>query len=131
MKKVVVTILSAALLLAQDPQGSTALDSKSPTKFSVTTQLVIVGLTAKDRAGKSIPGLQIGDFIVSEDGKRQKLVSCDYQQLDNTPLAALADGPAEIETKAAPAPVAAASRPGELKYKDRRLLVLYFDMTAM
>ena len=128
MKTILVTILSAALLLAQDPQNS-APDSKSPTKFSVTTQLVIVGLTAKDHDGKSIPGLQIGDFILSEDGKRQKLASCDYQQLDNTPLAALADGPAEMETKTAPA--ATGSRPAELKYKDRRLLVLYFDMTAM
>jgi VWFA-related protein len=121
MRETLVALLSAALLWAQ-----------TPPKFSVTTQLVTIGLTAKDKNGNRLTGLTAGDFIVTEDGKKQKLATCEYQKLDNTPLAALPDAGAE-EQKAAPAAAVAApaNAPREIKYKDRRLLVLYFDMTAM
>jgi VWFA-related protein len=124
MRKSPIALLSAALLLAQNPQP--------PAKFSVTTQLVTIGLTVRDKDGAPITGLQASDFIVTEDGKKQKLATCDYQKLDNTVLDALSDaGGAAEATPTAPAQSVATAAPGEIKYKDRRLLVLYFDMTAM
>lgn len=122
MRELPIALLAAALLAAQNPQ-----------KFSVTTQLVTLNLTARDKDGNLITGLQAADFVVTEDGRKQKLASCDYEQLDNTALAALRELPAEVSRKSAPATAAAtaAAQPAMAKYKDRRLLVLYFDMTAM
>ena len=135
MRETSIALLTAVLLLAQNPQNPA-----TPAKFSVTTQLVTIGLTAKDRDGNPITGLQASDFVVTEDGKRQKLATCDYQKLDNTPLEAFPAGKTDARTES-PTPAAAppaatnnaiaAGQPGEIKYKDRRLLVLYFDMTAM
>ena len=129
MRETLIALLTAALLLAQDPVAS---NSKAPPKFSATTQLVIVNLTAKDKDGNPITNLNASDFIVSEDGKRQKLASCDYQRMDNSVLADLPESAAKPAAEA-PKPAAAAdtSQPAEVKYKDRRLLVLYFDMTGM
>jgi len=129
MREILAVLLTAVMLPAQNA-------SKAPPKFSVTTQLVTITLTAKDKDGNPILGLNAGDFVLTEDGKKQKIATCDYQKLDNTPLAAVSAGKAEAaETGATPAlalsTTIAAGKPGEIKYKDRRLLVLYFDMTGM
>jgi VWFA-related protein len=131
MRGIFVTLLTAILLLAQSPQGPASADSKAPPKFSVTAQLVMIGVNAKDKDGKPIADLQAADFVVTEDGKKQRLASCEYQHIDNSFLEALSTTPAEHTDKPPVSPSVAPSRPAELRYKDRRLLVLYFDMTAM
>jgi VWFA-related protein len=137
MRETLVALLTAALLLAQNPQNSqkpAEPASKGPVKFAITTQLVTLNLTAKDRDGKPIPGLKASDFTISEDGKKQAIAICEYQVLDDSPLAVATEMPATPAPAAAPTPpptTAVAAKPGEIKYKDRRLLVLYFDMTSM
>ena len=55
---------------------------------------------------------------------------CEFQKLEETPLPAMApERPPAAEAVAASQ--IAPEKPGELRYRDRRLLVLYFDMTAM
>src|SRR5690348_13281328 len=137
--KALIALLCGMLLLAQDrPQ------EKAPVKFTVTTQLVTLNFTARDSNGNLIAGLKPADITLLEDGKKQTIAICEFQKLDNTPLApaatappaAAAEKPAEpapppSAVAAAPAAVIAAGKPGEIKYKDRRLLVLYFDMSGM
>jgi hypothetical protein len=131
MRGIFVTLLTAILLLAQNQQSPASSDSKAPPKFSVTTQLVIIGVNAKDKDGKPIADLQVADFVVTEDGKKQKLASCEYQHIDNSPLEVLPATAAAHTNKPRVRAVVATSRPAEIRYKDRRLLVFYFDMTAM
>jgi len=97
MKQTLVVLLSVALLPAQSP--------KEPVKFSVTTQLVTLNLTAKDKDGKLLSGLKASDFTLSEDGKKQKIAIFQYQVLDDTLL------PAAPEAAPAPAALAAATVP--------------------
>jgi VWFA-related protein len=141
MKETLAALLAATLLAAQNSTAP-APAPKEPVKFTVTTQLVTLDLSAKDKAGNPITGLKPGDIVLTEDGKKQKIAICEYQKLDNTPLEAVAAAAATTAPAApAPAPPAAATaatptaiatgQPGEIKYKDRRLLVLYFDMTSM
>jgi VWFA-related protein len=152
MKETLAVLLTATLLLAQNPTAP-APAPKEPVKFTVTTQLVTLNLSAKDKDGNPITGLKPGDIILTEDGKKQKIAICEYQKLDNTPLEAVAAAVTSTPPAAAPAPPAgttapaaapatpaptaaapttvATGKPGEIKYKDRRLLVLYFDMTSM
>ena len=97
-------------------------------KFTSNSQLVIEIVSVKDKSGKSIEGLTAKDFVLTEDGKPQTITICEYQQLKEG--AARVAAPVDLadmrfQTQIAPA------KPGDVKYKDRRLLALYFDQSAM
>ena len=153
MRPIIATLLSALMALPALPQQVQAPAPAAPkpvAKFSATSQLVIVDVTLKDKSGNPAKGLKASDFIVTEDGKKQDVKICEYQELEET-IAPPAPVPAKkaqpVVAAAAPAPAPAApaqpqvksltanqiapSRPGEVKYKDRRLLVMFFDMTSM
>jgi VWFA-related protein len=112
---------------------------KSVVEFQTTTQLVVVNVAARTKSGEPITGLKPSDFTVTEDGKPQQIKVFEYQQMDNTPLEPLALARREAETaapaapavKPAVAPSIAPAKAGEIKYKDRRLLVLFFDQAGM
>ncbi len=97
--------------------------------FSMTTRLVVENVVVKNKAGDPIGGLTAKDFTVTEDGKPQTVAFAEYQQLSATKASPLT---------ASVAPVAqltrtqiAAVKPGDPRYHDRRLLAIYFDMSAM
>src|ERR1035441_1562530 len=62
--------------------------SKKTFSFSDTVQLVVVDVFAKDKNGNPIENLKADDFVISEDGKPQKITVCQYQELKNDPIAA-------------------------------------------
>ncbi|HSW48953.1 MAG TPA: VWA domain-containing protein [Bryobacteraceae bacterium] len=137
----VVAALLAWLLAASGQQQQNAPLIQQPYKLETTTQLVVVNVSAKDRSGNPIENLKPSDFTVTEDGKPQAIKVFEYQRLEESPLPppapALAPRPAAPEEAAAPLvapavqPVIAPARPGEIRYKDSRLLVLYFDFQGM
>ena len=103
-------------------------------RFETTTRLVVVNVAVNDRAGNAVEGLTAGDFKILEDGKPQKISVFEYQRLDSQPLPALppperqaaqSPSPRVLKTDIAPSPA------GKVRYKDRRLLVLYFDFSSM
>jgi VWFA-related protein len=128
----------------QAAQDQTPLPPKNITRFSTTRQLVVVDVSLKDKSGNPAKGLKAGDFIVTEDGKKQEVTICEYQELEET-IAPTPVPAKKVEQVAAAAPGAAPtpavksltanqiapSKPGEVKYKDRRLLVMFFDMSSM
>ena len=122
--------------------------SKKTFSFSDTVQLVVIDAFVKDKNGNPIEGLKPDDFIVSEDGKPQKITTFQYQALANDPEPAAEEQPKSLTIRGpvlaeAKKPDAAAAvkavtanqitpaKAGEVKYKDRRLMVLFFDMTSM
>src|ERR1035441_8528683 len=154
MRPILATLLSGLLVLsAMPPQTPRAAQTPPPAapkggfKFATTTQLVVVDVTVKDKSGNPIRGLKPADFNITEDGKKQDIKIFTYQELEETvtpePVPAKpAPAPEPKVPDAAATPVApvvkavtanqiAPSRPGEVKYKDRRLLVMFFDMTSM
>ena len=137
MKALIGTILAAQLTLAAQ-QAAPPSTPKSVVQFQTTTQLVVVNVAAKTKSGAPVTGLKASDFTVTEDGKPQVIKVFEYQQMDDTPLAPPAPALARRETGTAVAavrPAVAASiapaKAGEIKYKDRRLLVLFFDRAGM
>jgi VWFA-related protein len=100
-------------------------------KFSSTTQLVVETVSVKDKNGKPVEGLTAKDFTITEDGVAQTIKFFDYEKLDENPPPlepTVAWAPVETKlphTQISPEPA------GNVKYRDRRLLVLYFDMSGM
>jgi VWFA-related protein len=96
--------------------------------FKSTTQLVVETVNVKDKNGKPITGLAAKDFVVTEDGVAQEIKFFEYQKLD-----AVLPSPAIPSTQRI-VPVPRLSRTqiaGDVHYRDRRLLALYFDLTSM
>ncbi len=136
MTRTAATLLALALavpLTAQQPQP------QAPPVFRSGAQLTVETVTVKDKSGKPIEGLTAKDFSITEDGVPQAISFVEFQRVPSPsdPLQAADAVPA------APAAVAAPPRPpeeqhqispsapGDIRYRDRRLLVLYFDLSAM
>ena len=131
MRTIVAFILAAQLAApaSQDAPGV----PQGTYKFEATTRLVVVNVSVKDAGGRPLEDLKASDFVVTEDGKPQQIKVFEYQRLEETPLALPGLATRETES-AAPAPTAARISPaktGEVRYKDRRLLVLFFDQASM
>ena len=130
----------AAMLLWTLAAGAQQIGQNGPPRGSqtpsinVSTQLVVETVVVKDKKGNSLEGLNARDFIVTEDGVPQPIAFFEHQKLPETASVASA-APSEPEnitiyhklamTRISPEP------PGNIRYKDRRLMALYFDMTAM
>jgi len=142
-----IVAVCAGLLAQQQtqppPSPSPQAAPDTGAKFETTSQLVVEDVSVTDKNGKPIEGLTAKDFTVTEDGVPQTIKFLEAQKLLDTatppPVSATAAKPLDSgRAKVDPVkvdPVTAVQitteTPGDLKYRDRRLLVLYFDMSAM
>jgi len=116
------TLVLCGSLMAQQPAG---------VKFQTSTQLVIQTVTVKGKDGKPIEGLTAQDFVLTEDGKPQTIAFCEYQKLrDLSPLPEPVHEPDATPPERA-SPKYPPDNSDRIRYRDRRLLALYFDMTSM
>ncbi len=102
--------------------------------FHVQTELVLVNVTVRDKNGNSVRGLKPSDFTILEDGKPQKVVSFDVEDVDAVATQDVAQAKALTSPLSQPANPAAAAPPAagaSNPFKDRRLIVLFFDLSAM
>jgi VWFA-related protein len=109
--------------------GAPALPQQTDYTFHAQTDLVLVNVTVRDRGGNFIRGLKPEDFTVLEDNKAQKVVSFDIENTDAVAMQAVPSAKA-LEQTTPPAVASAPSKPSE-EFKDRRLIVLFFDLSAM
>ena len=115
------------------PGQNVAPGAETPT-FKTSTQLVIETVGVKDKSGKPIEGLTAKDFIVTEDGMPQTISFFEYQKLPEGPadtILSTTPVPAVAPLARLPRTQIAPETPGDVRYRDRRLLALYFDMVAM
>jgi len=107
--------------------------------LSVQTQLVVEAVTAKDKQGNPIHGLTAKDFSVAEDGVPQTIKFCEHQDLKTAkPLPAESKEGEDIRiykklarTALAPETTGKERDAGNERYKNRRLIAFYLDMSAM
>jgi VWFA-related protein len=127
------------LSMAAPQQAQQKKVDEIPT-FKSASNLVIVNCFVRDRSGNPVEGLKKEDFKLLEDGKPQSISVFEYQKLDDPKpeparpaLLVAAAKTAEAPKPAAPKTPAAItpSKPGQLRYRDRRLIVFLFDMSSM
>jgi VWFA-related protein len=102
--------------------------------FHAESDLVLVNVTVKDKSGNFVKGLKPENFTVLEDNKPQKIISFDIENVDAVTAPDVAQvkplpgAPAQPSRGAAPKTLAPSSQD---QFKDRRLIVLFFDLSAM
>jgi VWFA-related protein len=117
---------------ASSPAPPAAPQPQQPIR--VTTQLIVEEVSVKDKSGKPIEGLTANDFTLTEDGVLQTISFVEFQRLQPaTSLAGATPSPTPAVPTAPPATQAqiAPELPGDPRYRDHRLLALYFDMSTM
>src|SRR6185312_14011497 len=152
MKRLVVFGLVFLLTLGNLP-------AQAPVTFSTQTTLVIIDVEVKDKAGKTVEDLKKGDFQLTEDGKAQQIAVFDFQKLDlgappapaqetkapdaktaetkprETKPASVSAAVIQTPTPAASKPAPVATKPGTaqpvIRYQDKRLVAMLFDMSTM
>jgi VWFA-related protein len=123
--KLIAVALSLVLIptsLASQNQSGYVLHSES--------DLILVNVTVRDKNGRFVPGLKPENFTILEDNKPQKIVSFDLENIDNANLQVAQTKPLR-ESTPAPAPPPATEAEASVRYKDHRLIVLFFDLSAM
>jgi VWFA-related protein len=136
-----VALVSFSLVFAQQtPPVQNPPTSGGGVKFSTISQLVVENVIVKDKSGNLVEGLTAKDFTITENGVPQNIAFFEFQKLQDdalppAPPATVAAVPEIGKEKEKVAAVTqnqiAAETPGNLKYRDRRLMALYLDMTAM
>jgi VWFA-related protein len=99
--------------------------------FSSTTQLVVETVVVKDKNGKALEGLTAKDFLVTEDGKPQNVSFCEFQKIQESPAEPAPPTVLPVKVDPVVRTQIASEKPGDIKYRDRRLMAIYFDMSAM
>jgi VWFA-related protein len=130
-----VAMIAAARVAGAQVIGGNAPVGGTPTyTLSKTVRLVVETVVVKDKKGNAINGLTDKDFTVTEDGVAQTITFCEHQTVpeEAEPLPPAPPGGENIQiyNKLARSSIAA-EKPGDIRYRDKRLIALYFDMSGM
>jgi VWFA-related protein len=135
--------LAPILLLAQQQSTPTTVPALPEPKPANTvnpastlhaqSNIVRIDVEVTDKNGKPIKGLRSDQFTITDDGKPQKISSFSYADIESVekagpqnvqPLVVPVDSPAPVGNPSGSDKVADAIR-------DRRMIVLFFDLTSM
>lgn len=132
----------AIVLLLLAPAGAGAQTIGSNTQpgrvqgftLSIQSQLVVEAVTVKDKQGNFVHGLTAKDFALTEDGVPQVIRYCEPESLTQNAKLMPQEPPLDenitIYNRLAREQIQPESLEKD-RYKNRRLLAFYFDMTTM
>jgi VWFA-related protein len=129
-RKIAAILIAAALLSPAALPAAQEADKQgaSQAPIRVSTELVLANVVARDRKGNPVRDLKQGDFTLYEDGKKQQIATFDFEDVGQLPMTAAA-------TVSGPTPgtllYSTKKGPPTLDARDRRLIVLFFDFSAM
>jgi VWFA-related protein len=135
-KKAAVMAVCGAWLLTWLSVAGFAQGESRPVKTTgpgynirVNSELVLVNVSVRDKHGMLIRDLKQSDFTVMEDGKAHPLRSFDLEDVESFAQS----GPAQVEAQGTPqaANLLTGSDTKPASIRDRRLIVLFFDLTNM
>ncbi|HTW80691.1 MAG TPA: VWA domain-containing protein [Terracidiphilus sp.] len=130
--KLIFSATLALLLCSASPLPLRAQDqaqSQSTFTFRVNSDVVLTNVVVRDRkTGQPVLGLAAKDFTILEDGKRQQISSFDFENVDQAAALneATISGTAQNNLFRGNGTTAT-----EEALHDRRLIVMFFDLTSM
>jgi VWFA-related protein len=115
------------------PPDAQAQEKPPGSSIRVTSELVLANVVVRDKKGNLIRDLKKEDFTLFEDGKKQQISTFDFENVDQLEMAGAAEKTVtgEAAETAGPAGVLKKSDAPVLNARDRRVIVLYFDFSAM
>jgi VWFA-related protein len=130
------TVLSPVSSSAQQPQAPASAPApqqnlpQNPT-FVLRAQSNVVRIDVEviDGSGKAIKGLRADQFDVTDDGKAQKISSFSYSDIEKVETATEENAKPIVVPVDNEGPGAAEAATDAVR--DRRMIVLFFDMTSM
>jgi VWFA-related protein len=126
------SIFTAAGLMLQAAAPVLAQQTgQAESRIQVTSELVLVNVVAHDKKGSLVRDLKKGDFTLFEDGKKQEISTFDFENVDELATAGAAE--ATVSGVSAPGTVLRSGKQAapSLDARDRRLILLFFDFSAM
>src|SRR5580693_4096424 len=116
-------LIAPAFTQDQQPPDSTTVT------FKVNSDLVLTNVVVRDKkTGEIVKGLTDKDFTITEDGKPQRIVSFDFENVDQA-------APLNEATINASAPNgvfgAKTGTATQEQLRNHRLIVMFFDITSM
>jgi VWFA-related protein len=133
-------ILAIAPVIAQEQSAPTRVPApaqplptvrlrQQPSVLRAQSDLVRIDVEVTDRAGKPIKGLGQDQFTVTDDGKAQKISSFSYSDIERVETA----GPEDAKPVVIPVDGGGTSASESVtdQVRDRRMIVLFFDLTSM
>ena len=129
------SILAAAILLSQMAAPVIAQQAELPkvneARIQVTTELVLVNVVARDKKGNLVRDLKKSDFTLLEDGKKQEISTFDFENVDELAAAGAAETTVSGVAGTGALLRSGKKAPPSLNARDRRLMLLFFDFSAM
>ncbi len=118
-------------LTAQQTQQSPQAPAASTGRIRVTTELVLVNVVARDKKGNLVRDLKKEDFTLLEDGKQQEISSFDFESVDQQLTAGASEATVSGAAGTGTLLKSPKKGPASLDARDRRLILLFFDFSAM
>jgi VWFA-related protein len=129
------SIFAAAVLLFQAAVPLIAQQAEqskvSEARIQVTSELVLVNVVAHDKKGNLVRDLKKSDFTLLEDGKKQEISTFDFENVDELATAGAAEATVSGVTGAGALLRSGKKALPSLDARDRRLMLLFFDFSAM
>src|SRR5437899_7724452 len=125
------SIFSAAGMLLQTVAPVAAQQTgQSESRIQVTSELVLVNVVAHDKKGNLVRDLKKTDFTLFEDGKKQEISTFDFENVDE--MATVGAAEATVSGVAGGTVLRAGKQAApSLDARDRRMILLFFDFSAM
>ena len=98
--------------------------------LKTSSDLVRIDVQVTDGSGRPIKGLTADQFVITDNGKPQKISSFSYEDIEAIQTAGGPDDSQPLVVAVDTPPGASAEAISNL-VKDRRMLVLYFDLSSM
>ncbi len=104
--------------------------SASPVLRS-TSDFVRIDVEVTDKSGKAIKGLTADKFVVTDDGKAQNISSFSYFDIESIETAPSSDAKPIVVSVDNEGPNTPSAEKNSEPLQNRRLIVLFFDLTSM
>jgi VWFA-related protein len=125
---------SAPAVVPMPPSPLSGTQASKPAQapaLRVSSDLVRIDIEVTDKSGKPIKGLRRDQFTITDDGKPQAISSFSFSDIESIETAGTDDARPIVVPVDNDGPNTPSSAAASDQLRDRRLLVLFFDLTSM